>query len=428
MRIAVVNVSNRLIGGVETYLSTIIPALAANGHQVALWCETSGPRDRKAITMPEGAPFWCVAELGATRALEELRDWRPDVIYAHKFDAPELEARVQRLAPSVFFAHDYYGTCISGSKTFRLPVTTPCHRKFGAACLLHYFPRRCGGLSPVTMVKLYRLQSSRLNLLQRYDAVVTHSEHMLMELLRYGFEAQRVHSFPYYVKPTADELDGALLKSFTSPATESHWHLVFAGRMERLKGAHMVLQSLPQVAAGLDRPLRVTLAGDGRERGRLEREAARLCARHPRLEIVFTGWQTRAQLDALMGQCDLLVFPSLWPEPFGLAGPEACLRGVPVAAFAVGGVTDWLYENINGALAPGAPPTVEGLSAAILRCLRDPEKHARLRLGAVETAQQFSVKKHLASLLVIFDRVTERTAHTATPEEEGTSDGYYVTT
>src|SRR5256885_5474959 len=48
---------------------------------------------------------------------------------------PELEAEMLKVAPAVFFAHAYYGTCISGSKTFKFPNPMPCHRRFGWQCM-----------------------------------------------------------------------------------------------------------------------------------------------------------------------------------------------------------------------------------------------------------------------------------------------------
>jgi glycosyltransferase involved in cell wall biosynthesis len=95
----------------------------------------------------------------------------------------------------------------------------------------------------------------------------------------------------------------------------------------------------------------------------------------------------------------------VWPEPFGLAGPEAGLHGVPVAAFDVGGVPEWLIDGVNGYLAPGSPPTAEGLAQAVVKCLRDPSEYERLRRGAVETARQFSLKNHLTALTGVFEKI-----------------------
>src|SRR5205814_287330 len=123
-----------------------------------------------------------------------------------------------------------------------------------------------------------------------------------------------------------------------SPANLNYWQLLFSGRQELLKGGHILLEALPEVISALNSPVRVIFAGDGRERERLQRQATSLQKSYPNLEIEFSGWLNRDQMEALFMRSDLLVVPSLWPEPFGLVGPEAGLRGVPVAAFNVGGI------------------------------------------------------------------------------------------
>jgi glycosyltransferase involved in cell wall biosynthesis len=422
MRIAVVNWSTRRVGGVETYLNTIIPELARAGHEIAFWSEVDLPLEHARIELPPNAPAWCVAALGADEALARLTAWHPDVIYSHKLADPDLELRVLGIAPSVFFAHDYNGTCISGTKTFRFPVVQPCNRRFGWQCLAHYFPHRCGGLSPVTMFKLYGLQTRRQENLHRYDAIVTHSDHMLAELIKHGLSPRRAYNFPYYVQPadsngtpqTSLPLTVASGISAASPmplttnppaevSTTGELQLLFSGRMEYLKGGHVFIDALPEVVAALDRRLHVTFAGDGRQRSALERQAASV--RSAKLEISFPGWVDRPRIEALLKHCDLLVVPSLWPEPFGLVGPEAGHYGVPVAAFNVGGIHDWLVDGVNGFLASGTPPTSGGLAAAIIKCLQDPVVHARLRVGAAEVSRQFNIENHLTALLDVFRNV-----------------------
>lgn len=421
MRIAVVNWSRRRVGGVETYLNTIIPELVRFGHEIGFWCEVDEPADRSPIDLPNSGAIWCVATMGAAEALSALRDWRPDVIYSHKLTDPELEYKVLSLAPSVFFAHDYNGTCISGTKTFKFPIPQPCDRRFGWECLAHYFPRRCGGLSPLTMFKLYGLQSKRLENLHRYNAIVTHSDHMLAELIKHGLSPRRAYSFPYYVQPAigteqspgpsqpavsaASLFQRGVDENVVRPlAVPREFHLLFSGRMEYLKGGHVLIDALPAVVAALKKPLRVTFAGDGRQRRTLERNARRISSAE--LKIEFEGWVERPRIETLLQSCDLLVVPSLWPEPFGLVGPEAGQYGVPVAAFDVGGIHDWLVDGVNGYLASGKPPTSAGLAQAIIKCLRDPTTHARLRTGAINVSQQFNIKNHLNALLEVFTNVT----------------------
>ena len=151
--------------------------LAGRGHEVGFCFEVDEPDGRLPIPLPDDV-LRVQLRPDVPRALDTIRSWRPDVIYAHGLLEPEDEARVLEMAPAVFAAHSYYGTCISGEKTHKFPIVRPCSRRFGPACLALYFPRRCGGLSPLTMVTAYDRQRRRLALLHRYVCVVTVSAHM----------------------------------------------------------------------------------------------------------------------------------------------------------------------------------------------------------------------------------------------------------
>lgn len=397
MRIAIVNWSRRKVGGAEGYLDLIIPQLLKANHQVAFWHENDKPVSREQIALPEEIASWCVDQIGAESALGELHRWSPDVIYAHGLLDPRLESSILEIAPAVFFAHSYYGTCISGSKTWSNSTVRPCNRAFGSLCLIHYFPHRCGGLNPLTMFSEYRRQGLRLELLHRYKHVLTGSEHMRAEYANHGLSAQHI---PLFVQPYPGLPD----KCVSSPS----WRILFLGRMDRLKGGLSLLESLPQIREALNRPLHVTFAGDGPERKLWESRAASMQASDAGLSLEFPGWVTGEAHASLLANSDLLVIPSLWPEPFGLSGPQAGLSGVPAAAFAVGGISDWLKDGVNGYLAPADPPTPEGLAEAVIKCLRDPVVHVRLKQGAAEMAQRFNMQKHMTVLTGLLERLVSR--------------------
>lgn len=81
------------------------------------------------------------------------------------------------------------------------------------------------------------------------------------------------------------------------------------------------------------------------------------------------------------------------------------MYSIPVAAFAVGGIPEWLKEGVNGHLAPGEAPTPENLATAIAGCLRDRQEYERLRLGARSVARQFTLASHIRQLLSLFQIV-----------------------
>jgi glycosyltransferase involved in cell wall biosynthesis len=186
--------------------------------------------------------------------------------------------------------------------------------------------------------------------------------------------------------------------------------------MELLKGGLMLLDSLPIAAAALDRPIELTFGGDGPARDSWTRRAQAISAKEGRVKTVFEGWLGPERIEKLQAASDLLVLPSLWPEPFGRVGLESGFRGLPAAAFAVGGIPDWLSDGVNGYLAPGDPATAGGLADAIVKCLRMPAEHERLRRGAITVAKRFNLHNHMAQLYDLFDQVAGHSGATQAPE------------
>ena len=164
------------------------------------------------------------------------------------------------------------------------------------------------------------------------------------------------------------------------------------GRLTALKGAEHLIKALPTAAAKVG-PLRVTIAGDGPDLQKLKELAQRL-----QVKAEFTGWVGTERKLELMREADLLAVPSLWPEPFGLVGIEAGCLGLPSVAYGVGGISDWLIPGYSGELAPGDPPTVEGMADAIVRALCDPSHYERLCRGAWEQSRRFTLDTHLDKL------------------------------
>ena len=370
MRIAVLTWSDRRAGGVESYLDACLPALARLGHEVSFWFETSEPEGRERLAV---ADVLATSRLGEPkRAVETLRRWQPDVILSNGLSDSSFEARLHIVAPTVFVAHNYHGTCISGTKCWSSPLRTPCNRTFGPACLAYYYPRRCGGLSPVSMTRLYKQAKTRLQSLRACRRLVVLSRHMHDEYVRHGFDTGRIDVVPFGPEAAGDAPQD-------SPAPGAEVRLAFMGRLERLKGADLLVEALVAVHERLGRPVSLTVMGEGSERPRVQRLASDIERSHPEITITFTGWLSPADRNAMLLATDLLVVPSVWPEPFGLVGLDAALLGVPAAAFDVGGVRDWMVDGVTGRLARGTPPSSDALAAAIADVVADPSRHAEYR-------------------------------------------------
>ena len=384
MRILIATSHRNLVGGVEKYLQAVIPGLLNQGHEIALLHENRFDAKHESID-DSTSPAWCAAELGMESALHSVAKWKPCVVYCHGLELSGLEDALLNAYPTVLYAHNYYGTCISGTKCHSSPHASPCARRFGPSCLLLYYPRRCGGLHPGTMWGMFRRQSRLNSGLPRFRSVLVASRHMLHEFQQNGVSRDKLYLVPL---PATDMIPQPVAPTRGRP----QGRILFVGRLTGLKGVDYLIKALSKVAEKIGR-VTLTIAGEGPERQRLADLANRLG-----IEAEFTGWlQTQRKLD-LIRQADLLAVPSLWPEPFGLVGLEAGSLGLPAVGYAVGGIPDWLIPGRSGELAPGDPPTVDGLTQAIIRALADPDHYATLCRGAWETAAQFTMEAHLAKL------------------------------
>ncbi len=399
MRILIAGANRTVEGGAETYQRALIAGLAAAGHAAALFYERRAAAGRPTVdTEAQSIPVWGTEEMGTEVALERAATWAPDVVYVQGLTSPALEARLLDRWPGVLFAHGYYGTCETGTKRHAFPRVTMCTRTFGPACLALHHARRCGGLSPVAMLRLYGLQAARHALLSRYGAIGVASSHMRAEYLRHAVPPDRLHVL--HLPPTGIVRDPA--PPVTRPLAN---HVVMAGRLTDLKGGDVLLDALRPAGRALGLPLSLTVVGDGPARRPLERQA-----RARGVTARFFGWASAAERNRILRTADLLAMPSMWPEPWGLVGLEAACAGVPTVAFAVGGIPEWLTPGESGELAPADPPTAEGLAEAMVRALRDPAHYGHLSRGAWEQVGRYTMERHLNELLPVLSTATRRAA------------------
>ena len=113
MKILVAHESLDTSGGVESYLSSLLPGLVNRGHAIALLYHRRRESGRP-MTLPAD-PCIGVDSLGLERAFDAVRAWRPDVCFSHNMGALEIEERLVREWPVVKMMHGYFGTCASGA-------------------------------------------------------------------------------------------------------------------------------------------------------------------------------------------------------------------------------------------------------------------------------------------------------------------------
>lgn len=386
MKILIATWHQQVIAGTEAYVREIIPELRARGHEVALVVESLADDPSRSVDPSGTVPTWCLTDEDPARVWVELCHWGPDRCFLQGFADPSHERELLKRFLTVRFIHSYVGTCISGAKRFKRPDERPCDRSFGPACLALYLPRGCGGLNPLTMIRDYRTQRTRQDLFPRYTAVVVASRHMRDELIRNGMPDSRVSVNPLFPSGAAPDPEPPAPRPRTGK-------VAFVGRLHTTKGGAHAILALHHLKQRFGMSLRLTVVGDGPERGDLESLAARL-----EVEVDFLGWRSGTERDAVLRDSDALLVPSLWPEPFGLVGVEAGRLGVPAVGYAVGGITDWLIPGQTGELADGKVPNPTHLAVAIRRLFATDEHWQATRVHAWRFAQQLTVANHVDRL------------------------------
>jgi N-acetyl-alpha-D-glucosaminyl L-malate synthase BshA len=160
--------------------------------------------------------------------------------------------------------------------------------------------------------------------------------------------------------------------------------LMHISNFRRVKRVRDVVQIFAKVNAEV--PSKLVMVGDGPDRPEAEDEV-----RHLGLEnsVFFLG-----KLDVvapLLASADLFLLPTS-SESFGLSALEALASGVPVIGTRAGGLPEVVRDGETGYLCEVGD--VDGMSAAALSILTDPEKwRAMSELGASDARARFSLNE-----------------------------------
>ena len=131
-------------------------------------------------------------------------------------------------------------------------------------------------------------------------------------------------------------------------------YLLFLGRMIADKGpVHAV-----EAARALDMPL--LLAGPGGDH--YDADVAPLVDGE---RVQYLGRISPTRRDELLAGAAALLFPSVYPEPFGLVMIEAMACGTPVAATAIGAAPELIEEDVTGACADSPAALPEAVARAL---------------------------------------------------------------
>ncbi|WP_109105593.1 glycosyltransferase [Azospirillum sp. TSO35-2] len=120
-------------------------------------------------------------------------------------------------------------------------------------------------------------------------------------------------------------------------------------------------------------------------------------------KVRFTGFLDRRGLSDLFARSNVLVFPSVFQEPFGITHVEAMAAGLAVISSGTGGSAEILRDGVDGLLFPAEDH--EALAARLRRLVEDRAAWARLALSGRDRARDFTVARSVDRIEAVFEEL-----------------------
>jgi glycosyltransferase involved in cell wall biosynthesis len=389
-------------GGAESYMLDLAALQARAGHEVEFFA-MAHPENVPArfsdrfpphIELEPAPPSAAGKLLGAGRVLwstsarrginRVVEDFAPDVVHLHniyhQLSPSVLEPLARHAVPAVMTLHDYKLACPSYQF---LDHGAPCQ-----ACVDGGFRqavrRRCkaGSLTASSLCAAESWWHRRTGAYGPVHRFVSPSRFLAGTMIRAGVFPDRLRCVGHFV-----DIGGL------EPKTEPGGSVVFAGRLSAEKGVDTLIEAIGR----LGRAGRLSVAGEGPERARLEALSGEVAPGRVR----FLGRLGKADMVSLLRSATVVAVPSRWYENQPMIVLEALALGVPVVASDMGGLPELVETGVNGALVP--PEDDEALAVALAALLDHPRQALEMgRAARAQVALTHDPGRHLERLEEIY--------------------------
>jgi glycosyltransferase involved in cell wall biosynthesis len=383
--VLVLHARYRQRAGEDAAVDAEIELLRARGHRVeVLLAENESIQDDTLGGRLRAAAEAVWSMRAAHRVRQMVHATQPQIVHVHN-TFPVLSPSIYRALSGwdggvVQSIHNYRFACPSAN-FFR--DGRSCHdclgKPFAWPGIVHRCYRRSSAASAVSAATIASRRVSRA--WARVDRFVAPSTTVASMLGAAGIAHERVRVKPNFLlrDPGVGRPGGAYL---------------FAGRLAIEKGVDTLLAAWTML---VDPPeLRIAGAGPLEQ---LVRDAA---SRVPAL--TYLGELTPDEVRREMARASALVFPSRWPEPFGLSIIEAFAAGIPVLAARIGAPAELVEDSRTGRLFE--PSNAAALTAVVEMDRGQPGKLAEMGAAARQRfVERYTSDANYAAIRTIYEGV-----------------------
>src|SRR5580704_16779820 len=411
MKILYCNKYNYAFSGTEVYLFEAMELMRSKGHEVALFsmADPRGkptPYDRhfvphidfkkdfkKDFETPAG---WFRKAGLAGRAVYSrearlrirgmIAEFRPDVahvrnIYHHLSPSILWELEAQKV-PVVYHLNDFKVLCASYNLVLRGEACDAC--KGGQ--FWHALKEKCypGWSARMTLVAEAYLHKWVGTYEKCVDCFLAPSQFVRDKFVEHGWDPARFEVLPHF-QPVKEVMERS---AEGAP-------LLYFGRLSAEKGVDDLLRAMQRLPN-----LRLTVAGDGPERGRLQQLSGELGLAN----VEFAGHLRGAELERAIAGSRFTVLPSHAYETLGKTILESYARARTVIATDLGSRRELVQAGKTGLLYRTGD--VEQLASAIQFLSSEPELAERMgRAGREKVRLRYTPEAHYEALIGLYERL-----------------------
>lgn len=240
-----------------------------------------------------------------------------------------------------------------------------------------------------------RSRAQRLMAARQASSFVAVSSYVADSLISSGYPPARVHVVHNGIVRSAPRQPSNEARADLGLPLEGIVFLVVA-RLSWWKGAHVAIEAFARYSAGGSPPARLLVVGGPADPGdETYRDSLTVQVRTLGLDHLVHLFGARADVERFYDACDVVLVPSVRPDPFPTVVLEAGLAGRATVVTAIGGAREAVIDGVTGIV---AEPTPEGFASAMARSV-EADWHVgagKAALTHVESA--FDVTKFAAAI------------------------------
>ncbi len=367
-------------GGAGIAVSTLSQELRREGHEIYI-ISTVQSQEMEGITNWNGIFVYNIYSQYPAR-------WRAYVSLFNYKVVRQVEDLLRNIKPDIVHAHNVHQylsyASLKAAKRLGHKVVLTAHDTM----LFDYGKSESIKPSQWSLVRKYKFRYNPLRqwfikrlVLTNVDQIIAVSHALAEALVSNGFrKVMTIHNGLDVDRWSSSDES---IKEFKNKyGLENTKVILYAGRISELKGSKQAVLVLNEVRKRIPK--------------------AELLVLGKKLEgAVSTGWIEGEKLKAAYGASDVVIYPSIYLDPFGLIILEAMAAKKPVVASSFGGAKEIVEDGVSGFVVN--PLEVKAFSTCVEKIIGDDARAAQMgEAGFKRVSEFFSVKDMTSRYLDLY--------------------------